>query len=137
MKRFTTVLLTLIALTVTLAGVAYAKTTIHCQPRGECHGSPGPDKLIGNENRNSIHGYAKADTIMAHRGNDDVSGGYGKDTIRLGRGNDKAYAGRGDDVVFAADGERDKLVCGKGKDIAKVDEVDSVGNTCEIKRFPK
>jgi Ca2+-binding RTX toxin-like protein len=137
MKRITTVLLALIAFTVALTGVAWA-ATVHCPSKGDCEGTKASDRLIGTPDRDQMHGYAKADTLIAHSGNDDASGGYGRDEIRLGQGNDRAFAGRGDDVVFAVDGERDKLVCGKGeRDVVKADEVDAIGNTCEVKRVSK
>ena len=51
-----------------------------------------------------------------------------------GAGSDWVYAGAGKDTVRARDGRRDHVDCGAGRDVARVDALDLVGDTCEIVR---
>ena len=57
--------------------------------------------------------------------------GAGDDKIGLGSGRDVVRAGAGDDVIYAADGQRDIIICGPGKDKVKADRKDRVARDCE------
>lgn len=93
------------------------------------------DRLFGRGGRDRIFGLAGNDCIEGNRGrdrllggidNDLISGGGARDVIRPGPGEDLAIGGRGRDLIKSRDGERDRVVCGKGRDVAKVDRVDVV-----------
>jgi hypothetical protein len=85
-----------------------------------------------------MHGYQRGDEMTGRGSSDKLSGGPGADTIIPGSGKDRVFAGRGNDTIDSRDGRRDVLVCGKGeRDVVKADEVDAIGNTCEVKRVSK
>jgi Ca2+-binding RTX toxin-like protein len=51
-----------------------------------------------------------------------------------GPGEDVFYGGDGNDYLEAAlDGGRDKIYCGKGKDVYAADKIDYVSSSCEEK----
>jgi Ca2+-binding RTX toxin-like protein len=52
--------------------------------------------------------------------------------ITGGAGADKIFGGLGSDTIYAADGERDVIDCGDGRDRAIVDSVDVVNKNCEV-----
>ena len=49
------------------------------------------------------------------------------------KGEDVLYGGDGNDTLPAEGGQRDKLYCGKGKDIYFADKDDYVDSSCEKK----
>jgi len=69
------------------------------------HGSNGPNLLIGDG-----HG----DVLVGHAGADTLQGGAGPDTLKT-----------------AGDATKDSSACGSERDIAKADQIDSVGADCE------
>jgi hypothetical protein len=64
--------------------------------------------------------------MVAGRGRDEVIGGGGLDLIAAGPGRDRVRAGGSRDLVLAADGIRDRIFCGRGPDLARVDPRDRV-----------
>jgi hypothetical protein len=64
-------------------------------------------------------------------GQDDALGHAGKDRFDGGPGKDKLKTLGGRDKIFAADGAKDKIRCGSGRDKAIVDAKDNVGGDCE------
>jgi Ca2+-binding RTX toxin-like protein len=99
-----------------------------------------------------------ADVVDGGSGNDVVHGGKGKNDVqRGGPGNDTLddaacpsrssscnrppfpgatagdvfEGGSGNDDIFSRDGKRDRVDCGAGRDIAKVDGKDRVAGNCE------
>jgi Ca2+-binding RTX toxin-like protein len=98
------------------------------------------DTLTGDEGNDSLTGAAGNDTIAGGPGNDVLSGGAGNDMLSGGAGNDLIVGGSGadvlsggagNDVLRAADGARDVVRCGAGRDRAVVDRKDVVSRTCE------
>ena len=79
-------------------------------------GGPGPDDLVGS------------------RGYDILCGRGGPDILTPGAGPDWVYAAEGRDTVRARDGRRDRVSCGGGRDVARVDALDLVSASCEIVR---
>jgi hypothetical protein len=71
-------------------------------------------------------------TVDAGPDADHVRTGWGKDEVGGGTGADVISTGRQRDFVDAADGERDVVNCGKGRDRVRADELDRVTN-CEIR----
>ncbi len=122
------------------------------------NGDDGNDKVQGNRDGDVVNGGAGADDVRGQSGNDTVNGGPdddkkitggagndkvnggsgedyirgdgGNDTIDLGSGEDLVLAGGGADEVFAADGDKDVVLCGTGKDVAHVDPKDVVDEDC-------
>jgi uncharacterized repeat protein (TIGR01451 family) len=60
-------------------------------------GTPGPDTLTGNGDRNIIHGLGGNDTIKGGGGNDIICGGEGQDSLKGESGNDTLDGGAGTD----------------------------------------
>jgi hypothetical protein len=87
--------------------------------------------LAGGGHDDVIFGLGGNDTLLGGAGDDRIYGGPGNDVITGGSGADHLYGGPGSDTVYAADGERDFVDCGPGKDRAVVDAVDVVVN-CEV-----
>jgi hypothetical protein len=93
-------------------------------------GSSRPDYLPGGGGNDTILGLGGNDTILGGAGDDVLYGGAGNDVIDGGLGRDHIYGGPGSDTIRAADGQRDTIDCGPGRDHAIVDRVDLVKN-CE------
>lgn len=79
-------------------------------------------------------GGAGPDELVGSRGYDILCGRGGPDSLTPGSGPDWVYAGAGRDTVRTRDGRRDRVDCGAGRDVAWVDALDLVGETCEIIR---
>ncbi|MDQ6525251.1 cadherin domain-containing protein [Nocardioides sp. LHD-245] len=107
-------------------------------------GTPGPNTLVGNAERNVICGRGGDDRLIGRRGKDELRGAggddrllgrRGRDVLRGGQGDDVLSGGRGNDRLDGRDGGRfrDILNCGPGKrDRAFVDPGDVVRSSCEI-----
>jgi CSLREA domain-containing protein len=121
-------------------------------------GGPGDDNANGDRDNDVVEGDDGADSVRGQNGNDTVDGGAGddpkvtggfgddkvsggpgddfvkgsggNDVIDPGTGKDFVHAGGGADKVDAADGEKDKIICGTGKDVAHVDAIDDVNKDC-------
>lgn len=78
-------------------------------------GSAYNDRLIGDDEANSLYGGAGTDTIWGDDGNDSLDGGDGRDTLYGGDDNDTLTGGAGDDLLFGGDGD-DTLEGGAGAD---------------------
>jgi Tol biopolymer transport system component len=91
------------------------------------YGGPGNDTLVGG------HG---DDILDGGPGNDTITGGPGNDILIGGPGNDHLDAGGGGDTIYAQDGERDWITCGKPahnrRDVVYADEIDVVAPDCKI-----
>jgi Ca2+-binding RTX toxin-like protein len=87
--------------------------------------------LAGGGFDDVILGMGGNDTLLGGAGDDRLDGGAGNDVITGGSGADKILGGPGSDTIYAADGERDIIDCGPGRDRAVVDSVDVVKN-CEV-----
>ena len=99
-------------------------------------GSPRADYLPGSGGNDVIYGLGGNDTILGGAGNDKLYGGPGNDVIDGGTGDDHIYGGAGSDTIRAADGMKDWISCGPGRDRAYVDRVDVVSKDCESVVYP-
>ena len=114
-------------------------------------GGPGNDRIAGLAGADTLEGAAGRDQVTGGAGGDAVSGGAGDDVLSGGPGPDRisdvatAYtpgfasanrlaAGPGADRVDAANGRRDNVHCGSGRDLAVADREDKLEG-CERKRF--
>ena len=106
-------------------------------------GTPRGDSLMGTTAGDLLKGLAGNDRLVGLQGGDCLDGGPGNDRLDGGPGNDKLTGGRGRDVLRggagrdslnAADGARDTVDCGKGRDSARVDKRDRVRGCEKVKR---
>jgi hypothetical protein len=111
-------------------------------------GGDGEDHLHAGAGDDSLSGGGHDDLLHAHTGDDAASGGSGVDDILTGKGDDVSKGGPGGDQLFddqgsdhlrggpgndrfsAHDGDRDRIDCGPGEDIALIDKQD-VAIDCE------
>lgn len=100
---------------------------------GVIAGGPGDDDLraaggagflSGDAGADVLAGAGGRDVLNGGRGTDVVFGAGGADTLGGGSGSDVIEGGRGDDLIRAADGDRDTIHCGPGRDRAVVDPRD-------------
>jgi hypothetical protein len=68
---------------------------------------------------------AGADRLYGDAGDDRLYGGAGRDLLRGGRGNDR---------LNARDGRRDRVVCGRGRDVVKADPNDRLNGFEQVGR---
>ena len=87
--------------------------------------------LAGGGHDDVILGLGGNDTLLGGAGDDRIEGGPGNDVITGGGGADRLFGGPGSDTINAADGERDTIDCGAGRDRASADSFDVVKN-CEV-----
>jgi Ca2+-binding RTX toxin-like protein len=87
-------------------------------------GDGGRNDLDGGPGSQAIAGRGGDDRLRGGEGNDCIDGGAGADALSGNGGADIVRGGVGGDVLRARDGERDVVVCGKGKDRAIVDHRD-------------
>ena len=107
------------------------------------NGGSGNDTLDGgpgNDVTGSVTGTICSDNSLAGNdredggaGNDKLDGGPGNDQVTGGPGKDTIAGGAGSDVLLAADGARDVVDCGAGKDTAVVDAIDVVRGCEKVK----
>ena len=116
------------------------------------YGGPGNDELEGSSwlgrdratSKDVLYGGPGSDQLGDGAGDDVLYGGDGDDALYAGRGEDVLYGGDGNDLLIGdEDGQRDKLYCGKGKDVVqvvgsdvdKIDyvKIDYVDSSCEKK----
>jgi Ca2+-binding RTX toxin-like protein len=92
----------------------------------------GADRIFGGSGNDTLTGFGGADLLVGGRGNDIITAqehterGHppGTDTIRGGRGND---------TISAADGFKDVIECGPGKDYVLYDAGLDTVTGCEDK----
>lgn len=93
-------------------------------------GGPGRDQINGGDGRDVLFGGAGPDLIVGD-GTIPFLRGPNRDVINGGRGRDRIFADIGNDRVEARDGFADTIDCGLGRDVAIVDQFDTV-RRCEI-----
>jgi hypothetical protein len=91
----------------------------------------GDDLVCGSAGNDVVRSGDQPDMLDGGTGNDVLSGARGNDRIVGGPGVDLLSGGVGKDVLRAADGTRDVVRCGAGRDRAVVDRKDSVSSSCE------
>ena len=111
-------------------------------------GGPGKDRLDGDDGRDDLFGGASNDRLDGRYGRDMLAGGAnndrlyggpdadelfgegGKDRLVGGRGRNLIDGGTGNDSIDARNGERDRVICGAGRDKVRADRNDRL-NGCE------
>lgn len=127
-------------------------------------GGNGNDRLIGGAGGDNVSGQDGRDEIYGGADNDTLSGGFGRDLIAGGSGRDLIYGGAdadrlfgesgkdrivagggvnlvdggdGNDSIDVRNGEKDRVICGKGRhDRVQADRIDRL-NGCEIVTYKK
>ena len=114
-------------------------------------GGAASDRLSGSRGNDRLFGGAGKDRLSGGRGRDLLAGGTGADTLRGGRGDrlfgeqgkDRLFAGRrarridagaGNDYVSVANGRRDTVNCGAGRDRVRADRSDRLQGCERVKR---
>ena len=123
-------------------------------PGTDCiDGAPGNDRIAGLRRRDTLDGAAGNDMLTGGAGADVLTGGLGADKLSGGPGADRlsdvpeSYedvsleatlnrlsAGAGPDRIDTANGRRDMVHCGAGRDRAVADREDDL-ESCERKTF--
>jgi dipeptidyl aminopeptidase/acylaminoacyl peptidase len=99
-------------------------------------GGPGADRIGGGHEEDRIDGGRGNDAVFAGSWNDVVSGGEGSDRLFGGLGRDRIFGGSGDDTIGAVDGGTDRISCGSGNDVARLDRLDHAATDCEeVERY--
>jgi Ca2+-binding RTX toxin-like protein len=78
-----------------------------------------------------VDGAGGKDRVRGDDGDDRVRGGVGDDRVVGDAGTDRIFGGAGNDVVDARDGEPDRVDCGPGRDLARLDRRDRLVRGCE------
>lgn len=90
-------------------------------------GRAGPDRITGGAGDDCLDGGA---------GDDRLSGGPGADRLVAGRGRNTLLGGPGNDRLDAANGSRDVVDCGRGRDRLRADRQDRIRG-CERVRLAR
>ena len=99
--------------------------------RDRIWGGPAGDRISGGSSGDRLSGGPHADRIAGSSGNDSVRGDSGGDRLSGGTGRDRLSGGSGDDRLAARDRRRDRISCGKGRDVVLADRRDWVAGDCE------
>lgn len=97
-------------------------------------GADGNDTLKGRGGDDALYGGAGRDRLVGGSGNDYLSGGSGNDSIAGGPGRNRYDAGAGNDSINAANGVREMVDCGFGRDSVKADRRDVLSGCERVKR---
>ena len=106
---------TVLGVVLALASAAGAQTM---------HGTPRSDRLAGTPGADALFGRAGADRLVGRAGNDLLHGGDGADALDGGPGSDR--------ISVEADGARDRVACGPGRDTVTAELRDRVPAACEV-----
>ena len=90
------------------------------------NGGDGHDKLVGTPLGDRIRALGARDSVRGEGGDDCLLGQRGRDRVDGGSGEDVLAGGRGADRLASRDGASDRVRCGSGDDVAKVDRHDRV-----------
>lgn len=82
-------------------------------------------RIVGTRRGERLRGTRRGDLILARAGDD---------RIRPRRGRDCVRAGKGADRIFSRDGARDRVRCGRGRDVAFADRRDRLRGCEQVKR---
>jgi hypothetical protein len=112
-------------------------------------GGTGKDRLTGNDGGDNLYGGTSNDRLDGGTGNDMLAGGAANDDLIGGLGEDRMFGeaggdrlvvgggrnqvdgGAGNDSIEARNGERDRIICGVGRDRVRADRYDRL-NGCEV-----
>jgi Ca2+-binding RTX toxin-like protein len=98
-------------------------------------GGPGNDKLNGGTGKDKLNGGPGRDTLTGGTGNDRLTGGSGADKLDGGTGKNVYSAGGGADSVLAANGRKETINCGSGRDAVRADRADKLRGCERVRRL--
>lgn len=113
---------------------APAPLEVRCADAAPRVGGNGRDALTGTDQADRILGSGGRDRILGLGGDDCLSGQRGRDRLNGGPGLDSIRGGNHNDRINSADGERDEVRCGRGRDRVKADAIDSLKGCERVKR---
>jgi Tol biopolymer transport system component len=116
--------------TVSPAGLRHAG-----DPPAAPTGVDGNDRIVGGKGEDALFGGAGNDNLVGGTGNDLLSGGSGGDVIVGGPGRNRYEGGMGSDSINAANGVRELVDCGFGRDFVKADRRDRLSGCEKVKRI--
>jgi N,N-dimethylformamidase beta subunit-like, C-terminal/RTX calcium-binding nonapeptide repeat (4 copies) len=99
-------------------------------------GTAAAERVTGTQGGDTVRGTPRADRLYGRGGDDRVFGFGSADILSGGPGADRLWGGPGADRLVSRDGTQDMLFCGPGRDVAIVDLLDLVHDSCEIVRRP-
>lgn len=99
--------------------------------RDELYGGTSNDRLDGGTGNDMLAGGSASDDLIGGSGSDRLFGENGHDRIVVGGGRNQVDAGSGNDSIEARNGERDRIICGSGRDRVRADRYDRL-NGCEV-----
>ena len=94
----------------------------------------GDDRVLGGGGRDCLEGQAGNDVLLGQAGADRLVGGPGADRLAGGAGQNNVSGGRGNDRVNAANGVRDRIDCGRGRDMVTADRADRLRGCERVRR---
>jgi hypothetical protein len=118
----------------TLRGTDAGDHLVGGDGRDVLRGLDGDDCLEGGNGDDRLDGGQGDDELSGGKGSDRLIGGPGKDTISPGAGRDTVLAGTGNDTISAADGVRETIDCGPGKDTVRADRRDRLKHCEKVTR---
>lgn len=125
----------------TLRGTPLAEVLVGLGGDDRLFGSDGNyvgDTLLGGLGDDVLSGSFRDDDLSGGPGDDKLYGGPSGDRLVGGPGHDRLNGQGGRDLIYAADGQRDTVICGTNlghgtpeRDDAFVDRLDRVADDCE------
>lgn len=91
------------------------------------------DRLSGGKGDDALYGGAGNDRLVGGTGRDFLSGGSGRDRLVGGPGRNRFYGGAGNDSINSANGVRDVVDCGFGRDSVTADRRDMLSGCERVK----
>lgn len=132
MRRMGLFLPVMIVAIVLMSGTALAVSIIEGTAGDDnLEGTRFSDRMIGKNGDDDIRGRGGRDEMRGDRGQDTMHGGYEPDRMFGGTGRDYIEGGNGNDTIRIADGVKDSIDCGLGRDTAIVDDADIAQATVE------
>ena len=98
--------------------------------RDDLYGGASVDRLEGNDGRDMLAGGTANDRLIGGPDDDRLFGEAGIDRLIGGGGRNVLDGGAGNDSIEARNGERDRVLCGTGRDSVRADRFDRL-NGCE------
>jgi Ca2+-binding RTX toxin-like protein len=97
----------------------------------------GNDELKGRKGEDALYGGGGKDRLVGGSGRDLLVGGPGADRLVGGPGRNRYLAGSGNDSINSANGVRELVDCGFGRDRVRADRRDTLSGCERVRRVRK